>query len=388
MDEKKKIKVLHVVSGMVHGGIETFLMSMLRTYDRRRFHMDILCIKSAEGPYTDQARRLGAKVLQCRMKYDQVRFIYKLYKILRKEKYDSINSHFSDFGGSVLLAALLAKVPVRVASYHQARPDMGFIKNVYLRIMRWFVVKTATSITTSSRAVSESFFAGNSAAYTMIQSISYGVDTDFFAKKPDNTLDLSRFGFSLDNLIVGHVGTYKPQKNHEALIKIAALTINEVPNARFLLCGRAVSSSQESITGLYDRIGQQINDLRLSKYFARVQDFDDIREFYHAIDIFVLPSRTEGMPVSIIEAQAAGKPVVASRIGGIVVATAPEMRNNLFEVNDVESFAKCLIGLLKDKEKMRNSGLAGQTFVRENLDIRVAVKKYEELYVSQDNLSN
>jgi glycosyltransferase involved in cell wall biosynthesis len=192
----------------------------------------------------------------------------------------------------------------------------------------------------------------------------------------------------LDNLIVGHVGTYKPQKNHEALIKIAALTINEVPNVRFLLCGRAVSSSQESITGLYDRIGQQINDLRLSKYFARVQDFDDIREFYHAIDIFVLPSRTEGMPVSIIEAQAVGKPVVASRIGGIAIATAPEMRNNLFEVNDVESFAQCLIGLLKDKEKMRNSGLAGQVFVRKNLDIRTAVRKYEELYVSQDNLSN
>ena len=94
------------------------------------------------------------------------------------------------------------------------------------------------------------------------------------------------------------------------------------------------------------------------------------------------------MPVSIIEAQASGKPVVASRIGGIVVATAPEMRNNLFEVNDVESYAQCLIGLLKDKEKMRNSGLAGQVFVRENLDIRVAVKKFEELYASQDNLSN
>lgn len=381
MDEKKKIRVLHILSGMNHGGIETFLMSMLRTYDRRRFHMDILCTRSAEGPYTNQARGFGAKVLQCRMKYDQVRFIYKLYSFLRREKYDSINSHLSDLGGSVLLAALLAKVPVRVASYHQARPDMGFIKNVYLRIMRWFVVKTATSITTSSRAVSESYFAGNSAAYAMIQSISYGVDTEFFAQKSDNTLDLSRFGFSLDNMIVGHVGTYRPQKNHEALVKIAALAVNEVPNARFLLCGRHVGSSQESNTSLYDRIGQQINDLGLSKYFARVQDFDDIREFYHAIDIFILPSREEGMPVSIIEAQAAGKPVVASRIVGIAIATAPEMRNNLFEVNDIEPFSQCLIELLKDKEKMRNSGLAGQAFVRKNLDIRIAVRKYEELYV-------
>lgn len=71
-----------------------------------------------------------------------------------------------------------------------------------------------------------------------------------------------------------------------------------------------------------------------------------------------------------------------------MIATAPEMRNNLFEVNDIEPFAQCLIDLLKDKEKTRNSGLAGQAFVRKNLDIKVAVRKYEELYVSQDNLSN
>ncbi|MHC4083918.1 MAG: glycosyltransferase [Planctomycetota bacterium] len=388
MAEKKKIRVLHILTGMNHGGIQTFLISMLRTYDRHRFHMDILCTNSAEGPYTGQARGLGAKVLQCRMKYDQVRFIYKLYRFLRREKYDSINSHLADLGGGVLLAALLAKVPVRVASYHQMRHDMGFMKNFYLRIMRWFVVKAATNITTSSQAVSESYFTGNSAAYAMTQSISYGVDTEFFAKKPDNTLDLGRFGFSLDNMIVGHIGNYRPQKNHEALVKIAALAVNEVSNARFLLCGRPVVSSQESITGLYDRIAEQINELGLSKYFARVQDFDDIREFYDAIDIFVLPSREEGMPVSIIEAQAAGKPVVASRIGGIVIATAPEMRNNLFEVNDIDPFAQCLIDLLKDKEKTSNSGLAGQEFVRKNLDIRIAVRKYEELYVSQDNLSN
>jgi len=93
VDKNKKIKVLHVVSGMKHGGIETFLMSMLRTCDRQRFDMDILCTRSAKGPYTERARQLGADVTECPMSYDQVRFVYKLYKLLRRRRYDCLNSH-------------------------------------------------------------------------------------------------------------------------------------------------------------------------------------------------------------------------------------------------------------------------------------------------------
>ncbi len=381
MDKDKKNKVLHVVNSLKHGGIETFLMSMLQSYDRQRFNMDILYTGLVEGPYATQARGFGAEVVQCRMKKDQVRFIYKLYRFLRCRKYDSVNSHLSDLNGGVLLAALLANIPVRVASYHQMLPDMGFIRNLYLRIMRWFVVKTATGITTSSPAVTESYFARHPSVHGMIQPISYGVDTDFFSMKPDKALDLSKFGFLSDDMIVGHVGTYRYPKNHEALVKIARLVVNEVPNVRFLLCGRPVEQSYRDNISLYDKIGNQINELGLSKHFARVQDLEDMREFYQAIDVFVLPSRQEGMPVSIIEAQAAGKPVVASRIGGIILATAPEMRDNLFYADDMEAFAKCLIELLKNKDKMIRLGMAGRTYVRQNLDIKNAVKKYEKMYL-------
>jgi len=387
VDKNKKIKVLHVVSGMKHGGIETFLMSMLRTCDRQRFDMDILCTRSAKGPYTERARQLGADVTECPMSYDQVRFVYKLYKLLRRRRYDCLNSHLSDLGGGALLAALLAGIPYRVASYHQMRPDMGFIKNLYLWIMRRLVLRTATSITTSSPAVSRSYF-GTTTAKGRIQAISYGVDTQFFAEKPKEPVKLSQLGFSPNNVIVGHLGTYRRQKNHQALVKIAALTVKQVPEARFLLCGRPVATSREPGATLYERIGRQIEQLGLSKFVVRIPGFDDVRQFYQAIDVFVLPSREEGMPVSIIEAQAAGKPVVASRIEGIVIATAPEMRDNLFDVDDVESFARCLVQLLKNKDRMKAQGLAGQAYVRENLDIKAAVRKYQELYLPQDKLND
>ena len=173
-----------------------------------------------------------------------------------------------------------------------------------------------------------------------IYPISYGVDTSFFARNDVKPLDLSRFGFTAENLVVGHVGHYTIDKNHAALVKIASRVVKEIPNVVFLM--RATGGT------LGGEVERKISRLGLSKHFAIVQELEDISQFYAAIDVFILPSRYEGMPVSIIEAQAVGKPVVASRLDGIRIATANEMKKNLFAVDDVDAFSKCLIDLLKN----------------------------------------
>ena len=381
------VRVLHVVVSMVHGGIETFLMSMLRCYDRSKFEMDVVYTGPREGEYAPEVRTLGSKIFGCRLKYDQLRFVYNFYRMLRREKYDSINVHLADMGGGAILAAWLARVPVRVASYNTTLADMGALRNLYLRIMRHIIVRFATEITTSSPGVTESHFRTVKVPREKVHAISYGVDVNFFATGPEKKIEMAKLGFSPNNLIVGHVGSYRPQKNHEALLKIAKKVIEAVPNARFLLCGAACNSP--NVTGAYkDMIDRKIEEMGLSEYIDQIQDLDDMRQFYHAIDVFVLPSRLEGMPISLIEAQAAAKPVVASKINGIVIATAPKMRNNLFEIDDIESFADCVIDLLKDKEKMLRLGKAGQEFVKKELDIRVAVKRYEELYLRPISANN
>ena len=216
-----KIKVLHVVHGMSHGGVQGFLMSILRSYDRDRFQMDILYTGPRQGPYAPEVENLGSRMIGCRLKYDQIRFVYNFYKLLRKERYDAVNSHLADIGGGVILAAWLARVPVRVASYHTNLGDKGFLRNLYLRIMRHIIVRFATEITTSSPGVTESHFSSVKVSEEKVHAISYGVDTDFFATEPQKKLEMATFGFGPDNLIVGHVGSYRPQKNHEALLKIA-----------------------------------------------------------------------------------------------------------------------------------------------------------------------
>ena len=168
----RRLRVLHIVHTMTHGGIETFLMSMLRCYDRQQFHMDILYTGPREGEYAAQAKALGAKLIACKLGYDQIRFTYHFYKLLRRERYDVLNSHLADLGAGAILAGWLAGTPARIASYHTHLPDKGFLRNLYLYIMRRFILKTATAITTSSTTVSESYFTRTPAPENMVHPIS------------------------------------------------------------------------------------------------------------------------------------------------------------------------------------------------------------------------
>jgi glycosyltransferase involved in cell wall biosynthesis len=380
---RDKIKVLHVVYQMSHGGIETFLMSMLGTYDRHRFHMDIAYCGPDEGKYASEVRLLDSRLLPCKLEYDQLRFIYAFYKLLKRERFDAVNIHLADMSAGAILAAWLARVPCRVASYHTGWWNRGFLRNFYMSVMRCIIRCTATAITTSSPAVTAEYFGHNSAAKNKIEAITYGCDTVAFAKPPKDILDLSTKGFGHEHIIIGHVGSYRHQKNHKGLLKIIRGVIDKAPNARFVLCGAACASN--SVDGRYKcQIDSEIVRLGLGNYIAQVQGIADMRQFYHSIDIFVLPSRNEGMPISIIEAQAAGKPVVASNIDGIAIATAPEMKNNLFEVDDVEGFISCLVDLISDKAKRMSQGVSGQKFAQQYLDIRKAVEKYQSLYLPQN----
>jgi glycosyltransferase involved in cell wall biosynthesis len=342
--------------------------------------MDILYTGQQKGAYAPEVKKLGSRMFGCLLRYDQLRFIYNFYKFLKKEKYDAVNSHLADMGGGAILSAWLAGVPIRVSSYHTSLGDKGFLRNLYLRIMRHIILKFSTDITTSSPGVSESHFKNFKVTENKIHAISYGVDTESFLLETDNKIDLTKFGFDKDNLVVGHVGSYRPQKNHETLLKIAKKVVADLPNVRFLLCGAACSSP--NVTGSYkDMVDDMIKDMGLSKYIAQVHGLDDMRQFYNSIDIFVLPSRHEGMPISLIEAQAAAKPIVATKINGIVLATEPQMQSNLFEIDDVEPFAECVIDLLKNKEKRLKLGKDGREFVKKELDIKISAEKYIGLYI-------
>jgi len=368
-------RVLHHVHTLDHGGIETFLMYMLKNYDRDRYQMDIVYSGPHEGAYANQARDLGAEILSCPMAYDQIRFVVQLIKLLKEGQYDAFNTHLDDFGAGALVAAKVAGVSARICSYHSNHVMRPFLKSIYQYTMRCIAKKVATKITTSSPDVTESHFGKKGLINPKIQSITYGCDTRYFGDENVEPLCLDQYGFTKENIVIGHVGHYSWQKNHRGLLEIASRVIDKIPQIRFLLCANGGS--------LRDEIECEIDRLGLRSYIVQVERLEDIRQFYASIDLFILPSVHEGMPVCIIEAQASGVPVVASKLGGVVVATCPQQQGNLFESNDIEGFVQCICNLLFDRKEMKEVGEAGKLFSKENLDIKYAIGQYQALYLNQ-----
>ena len=375
-----KIRVLHVLQSMVHGGIETFLMSMFRNYDADQFSMEVVYTGSQQGDYAEELEKLGIRLSPCRMKYEQVRFVFSLYRFMKKNAFHCVHSHFEDFGGPVMLAAWMAGIPVRVTGYHSKKLDMGPLKNLYTWFMRRWVLLFSTCITTSSDEVTNSFFNDRQRANKDIRPIAYGVDVSYFAEKSAGCLDFAKYNINREShLIVGNVGSFRPQKNHHGLLQVVQRTIQFVPNTVFLFRGAFCDGNM--VRG-YTRedIEAYARHLNIEAHVRLIDPLNDMRKYYNSLDVFILPSKHEGMPISIIEAQAVSCPVVASNIEGIVNATAPEMRDNLFHYDDIDGISKCLIELLGDKQKRVEQGRAGYEFVRNNLDIKTVTRKFQAIY--------
>ena len=184
----RKIRILHVLNWLAQGGVEVYLMNMIRTYDRSRYQMDFCCKGKAEGEMAEEARSLGSEILMCRMNSDQVRFIHRFAKLLKSNKYDIVNSHLCEYSGPVVYAAHLAKVPVRISSYHSLalrpgtsniltkRPLLKPFVLCYMSVCYKLALRYSTAITGCSQTSIESHFPNRDPRDKRFKVMNYGID--------------------------------------------------------------------------------------------------------------------------------------------------------------------------------------------------------------------
>ncbi len=371
----RKIRVLHMVATMGRGGIETYLMNVLRTYDRSAFQMDICHSQPSAGVYANEVRQLGAQLLHCRMQYDLVRYIPRLLSLLRREKYDVINAHSGDFSGPALLAANWAGVSGRVASYHnvQGHYRTGGIRRPYIKMMRWMTEHYSNAVTGCSKAALDAWYPGWQDTKGKPYKVCYcGIDYAHFSNGGDRERIRKELGLKEDTVVIGHVGGLREPKNHKTLIQVARKIIDKHPNVFFVLVGdgplRADIQNWAAAVGLSDKVvmtGQR----------------GDISQIMSAFDVFFFPSIDEGFGLVLLEAQAAGLPVVGSSIPAIAEAVNPAARPYLRQALDVEGLTQSLDEVIRSAQVRQNLITEGRKFA-ENFDIRKSVQNLQNLYMS------
>jgi glycosyltransferase involved in cell wall biosynthesis len=309
--ESHPIRVLHVLGGMNRGGVETWLMHILRHIDRDRFHMDFLVHTTEPCVYDDEIRSLGSKIIPCLDTSRPWLYAHNFKRILREyEPYDIVHSHVHHFSGYVLRLAKKGGVPFRIAHCHNdyspLEANAGLYRRFYLTLMKGLIKQYATLGLGCSQLATVDLFGSDWKNNPRWRLFYYGIDMLPF-REPNDSLEVrTKLGIPGNAFVIGHVGRFHKQKNHRFLLEIFALVAKREPQAYLLLLGegslRPDIEHQALQMGISDRI-----------IFAGTRS-DIPQLMIGAMDVFVLPSVTEGLPMVGIEAQAAGLPMILSDV--------------------------------------------------------------------------
>ena len=295
------IRVLQCVNDMHRAGLETMLMNYYRNIDRTKIQFDFLTHRPDKSDYDDEILSLGGKSLLCtKIISTELSSIFQIYEkkfFAEHPEYQIVHSHIDSMSYLPLLAAKKAGVPIRIAHSHNTSIDKDF-KYILKQYFRKKVTKAANYYCACGQEAGEFLFPGKE--FTFIPN---AIEVDKFLYN-EEVRDRKRKDLGLTSeFVVGHVGRLSYQKNHELLIRIFNELHKKDANTILLLIGVGEKENE---------IRKQVHELKLDECVKFLGNRDDVNELYQAMDVFVMPSLFEGIPVVGVEAQFAGLPCVFS----------------------------------------------------------------------------
>lgn len=297
----KKIKVLHRAATTGIGGVEQNVMNYYRHMDRERFQFDFLTRNAKLAEYKE-VKELGinVKTFTATERSDKNLLIKEINQIL-DEGYDIIHMNTSYWVGFLIEELAMERhIPKVIVHSHSAGIDLGQGRERALEIHEYYKEKFdrryATDCWACSRLAADWLF-GPQIPRNDIRIIKNAIDIQKYSFNQNFRLQ-ARNKLGLDNcFVIGHIGRFAYQKNHEFLIKVFAGIFKKNDKARLVLIGEG---------GGMSAIKAMVQEMELEEAVNFLGWQDNVNELLSAIDLFVLPSRLEGLPVVLVEAQASG----------------------------------------------------------------------------------
>jgi glycosyltransferase involved in cell wall biosynthesis len=296
-------RVLHVIYNLEHGGIQSWLINLLRFSKSTDFRMEFLLLQPGPWPFDKDLELSNTPQYLLRWGHNPILFIIRLIAFLKKQgPFDVIHAHTYNQSAFVLVAAWFANVPIRLSHSHNTTAlfQRGSLRGLYNRlcsiVINTFATRTLAVSTDSGKALF-----GQIAPEDLFPC---GIDFTPYLAPVDRHLLRKNFKISLDCKVVGHVGRFNSAKNHMFILDIFKELLTLEPNAHLILVGNG---------DLMSKIQSRAQELGITSqvtFAGRRQDIPAL--MVGVFDLLLLPSHYEGYPIVAIEAQAAGLPVVMS----------------------------------------------------------------------------
>jgi glycosyltransferase involved in cell wall biosynthesis len=375
----RPIRILHVLGAMNFGGVETWLLRVLRHIDRERFRMDFLVDSTGAAVDHAEIRALGSAVIRGAEAGGASRpwwYARHFSRILREHgPYAVVHSHVHHANGYVLRLARHAAVPVCIAHSHLETSPLlaraGLLRRGYIALMTRWIRRHATLGLAASRKAAADLFGPAWPNDPRWRVHVCGVALEPFADQVDRRAVRAELGVPPDAFVVGHVGRFHPQKNHLFLIDVVEEAARHDPRIHLLLVGDGP---------LRPAIERRIEEVGLANRAVLTGPRRDVpRLMLGAMDALVFPSVFEGLGLVLVEAQAGGLPcVLASNIPEEADVVKPLMyRRSLSE--PPASWAAAIAAIKRAGAGMAQPE-ARKAVEQSAFNIRTEVRELEALY--------
>ena len=362
MNANSSIHIAHIVSNLDIGGLEKVVISLVNHLDTERFRPALFCLGNGGELVADvrcDVTSLG--------KGEGFSYLLplRLARLFRRERIDIVHCHnFSPLIYGALAGTIVAVKGV-VYTVHGAKTSA---RKKTSWIQRMDVVKKVVTVSEDARRVA---LASGALPSKKIDTIVNGISMAGFEGAFDRATKRGQLGFPTDATVYGIVARLTPAKDHATLFRSFRLLVEEHPHAVL-----AVVGDGELEAGLHALAGELgVEDC--VRFLGRRHDVADI---LRALDVFVLSSTTEGLSITLIEAMAAGLPIVATRVGGNSEVVIDRETGLLVPAADPEAFKTAMAWMLGNPEGARHMGRSGRERATTHFSVERMVKRYQTIY--------
>lgn len=367
------MRLLWLIDSLTVGGAESLLIPLARRIDRGAYDLRICCLTTIEGNAVEQELRkegvsitnLGARNLR------DVRAFRGLLRLLREERIELMHAHLTYASIWGALASRITGVPV-VATLHVAPPQEGRA-SIRDRIMRFALDRWSAGVIAVSDALRRRYLGGGGIDAKKLMVVHNGIEVERFRGDADEaraTL-MRELDIPPAAKIVVTVSVLRPGKGIEVLLDAIPHIVRAVPDACFVIVGDGPMRGAWS---------ERARELGVERHVRWAGYRNDVAAILPGCDLFVLPSLDDAFPTVLMEALAAGVPLVATEVGGIPEIVTPGLTGTLVPAGDAMRLAEEVAEMLADEETLRRMRGAARDAASQRFSTGAWLQRLDQVY--------
>lgn len=365
----RPVRILHLVHSLEVGGLERVSVDLSRGLMERGHHVQ-LCTLSTKGPLGLEAERDGFDVF-CMHKKPGVdfRLPFRISKIISDNEIDLIHTHNAAGLLYGVSGAFLSGLRSIVHTEHGK--DLDYSEKGILQACKKFLLRRLISVVAVSPELRRELLMEHALRSDRVTVITNGIDTEHFYQPGQRAEKRRELGLKSKDFVIGSIGRLVAIKNHKFLILVFRKVIEKFSEAKLLIVGDGP---------LKEKLVNDTRSIGLESSVMFLGQRRDIAELLSTFDLFVLPSLTEGISITLLEAMAGAIPAIASTVGGNGEIIEDGRSGILLGLRDPLLWAETIKALKQDTEKRLVLGEAGRRRAIEKFSLSHVVRNYEKLY--------